>query len=212
MPMPLPTRVGGFGGVDGLKTYLQAEAITHVIDATHPFAAQMSGNAIQACADMQVPLLAFTRPPWTEIAGDTWQRVPDIAGAVSALDRSAARIFLAIGQMHLAAFAAQPQHSYLLRLVDPPSDVPLPNTEVVIAKGPFSRSDDLALLQDHQIELVISKNSGGDGAYAKIAAARQLGLPVVMIDRPTLLSQVGVYDVADAMNWLGHSIGTDLGV
>lgn len=209
---PLPQRIGGFGGVEGLQAYLRAEGITHVIDATHPFAAQMSHNAVVACAQAGVPLLALTRPAWKPVAGDNWARVPDIAGAVAMLDRPRSRVMLAIGRQHLAAFAPHPQHAYLLRLVDPPaSPLPLPEAEVIVDRGPFDAAADCALMQRHGIRLVVSKNAGGSGAYAKIEAARALGLPVIMIDRPAQPRRDEVSSVAAVFDWLDHP-GTDLGV
>ena len=121
---PLPTRVGGFGGVAGLQAYLQAERISHVVDATLPFAAQMSSNAVQACTAAGVPLLALERPAWQAQSGDVWTHVADIAAAVQALPRQPARVFLAIGKQNLAPFLACAQHWYLLRLVDPVLDLP----------------------------------------------------------------------------------------
>ena len=208
----LPVRVGGFGGVDGLQGYLGDHSITHVIDATHPFAGQMSRNAVAACSAANVPLVALTRAPWTQTQDDTWITVPDITGAVAALDQPAKRVFLAVGRMHLEAFAPNPQHHYLLRLVDPPTGaLQLPNTTTVIDRGPFSFDDDLKLMRDHNIDLVVSKNSGGSGAGAKILAARQLGLPVIMIDRPVLPSRRETHSVDGVLDWLrGH--GADLGV
>jgi precorrin-6A/cobalt-precorrin-6A reductase len=207
----LPVRSGGFGGVAGLRSYLVAEKISHVIDATHPFAAQMSRHAITACAETGVPLLALTRAPWQAVSGDHWVHVPDMEGAVAALDRPPLRVMLAVGRMHLAEFARQPQHHYLLRLVDPPDrPLPLPHADVIIDRGPFDVEADTRLMQEHGIQMVVSKNAGGTGAVAKIIAARQLGLPVVMIDRPALPQRREVYDVEAALDWL-HT-GTDLGV
>lgn len=184
---PIPTRIGGFGGVPGLIQYLRDHQITHVIDATHPFAVQMSTNAINACAATGTPLLALTRPAWEPEPGDTWQRVPDMTAAVAALAGPPRRILLAIGRMHLAEFAAQPQHHYHLRLVDAPAGPPpLPDHEVTIDRGPFSAEADAALLRTHRIDLVVSKNAGGTGSISKLIAARALGLPVLMIDRPRL--------------------------
>ncbi|WP_299655286.1 cobalt-precorrin-6A reductase [uncultured Tateyamaria sp.] len=209
---PLPQRIGGFGGVGGLVDYLRAEQITHVIDATHPFAAQMSRNAVEACAQAEVPLIALTRAPWVGQAGDDWTQVPDIAGAVAVLNQPAKRVMLAVGRMHLAEFAPNPQHFYLLRLVDPPKDPPpFPDHHVLVSRGPFTEGDDRALMLEHGIELVVSKNAGGTGAYAKIAAARALGLPVIMIDRPELPERQEAHSVAEVMDWLRHS-GVDLGV
>lgn len=209
---PLPQRVGGFGGAAGLADYLRAQEITHVVDATHPFAAQMSRNAVEACATAGVPLIALTRPPWVAQPGDRWIRVPDIPGAVAALDRARSRVMLAVGRMHLAAFAPNPQHFYLLRLVDPPAaPLPFPDAEVIVDRGPFDTATDLALMRRHGIQIVVSKNAGGTGAHAKIAAARSLGLPVVMIDRPAPPARSEVHDVAAVLDWLDHS-GTDRGV
>lgn len=203
MAQPLPLRVGGFGGVAGLADYLQAEEITHVIDATHPFAAQMSLNAISACTETGTPLIVLERAPWVAGAGDDWTHVPDIPAAVAALSGPPRRMFLAIGRQHLAPFAAQGQHRYLLRLVDPPTDpLPLPQADVVIARGPFHEADDIALLQAHRIDLVVAKNAGGKGAVAKIAAARALKLPVLMIDRPVLPPRRVAHEVPEVMAWL----------
>ena len=208
---PLPQRIGGFGGVEGLRDYLAENQITHVVDATHPFAAQMSRNAQMACAEAGVPLIALTRAQWVAQPGDSWTHVPDIAGAVAALDRTAARIMLAVGRMHLNDFAPNPQHFYLLRLVDPPqSPPPFPDHHVLVSRGPFTASDDRALMESHGIDLIVSKNAGGTGAYAKIEAARTLGLPVIMIDRPAIPDRAEAYSVSEVMVWLGH--GTDLGV
>jgi precorrin-6A/cobalt-precorrin-6A reductase len=202
MGQPIHMRVGGFGGVDGLLAYLGAEAITHVIDATHPFAAQMSTNAVAACAATGTPLIALERAPWVAGEGDAWMHVPDIPAAVDVLAGPPQRVFLAIGRQHIDAFAAQPQHHYLLRLVDEPSG-PLPfPAEVVVARGPFDVAGDTALMQTHGTEIVVAKNAGGKGAVAKIAAARALGLPVVMIDRPVIPPRRVVRSVADVMTWL----------
>jgi precorrin-6A/cobalt-precorrin-6A reductase len=203
MGQPIHMRVGGFGGVAGLCTYLQAEGITHVIDATHPFAAQMSTNAVAACAATGTPLIALERAPWVAGESDRWTQVPDLGSAVAALEGPAKRVFLAIGRQHLDPFAAQPQHRYLLRLVDPPTaPLPLPQADVVVARGPFGVASDTALMQTHETELVVAKNAGGKGAVAKIAAARALGLPVVMIDRPMIPDRRIARTVAEVMAWL----------
>ena len=201
---PLPTRVGGFGGVAGLQAWLQAQRITHLVDATHPFAAHMSGNAVQACALAGVPLLAFERPAWVPGAGDQWVCVPDIAGAVTALPHSPARVFLAIGRQNLLPFAGCAQHHYLLRLVDAMPDLPLPGAQVVIARGPFTVEADRALLQQHGITHVVAKNSGGSGAAAKLEAARSLGLQVIMVNRPKVPTRPTVATVEQVMAWLGR--------
>lgn len=204
-PQPLPTRVGGFGGVDGLVNYLRNERITHLIDATHPFARQMSTHAVTAAERAGVRLLALSRPPWTPVAGDRWQCVSDMDAARAALAGPAQRIMLALGRLQLAAFAAQPQHRYLLRLVEPPDEpLPLPHTDVVIDRGPFAVDGDRALLRRYRIERVVCKNAGGEGARAKLTAARELGLPVLMIDRPPIPERAEVHDVEAVLNWLDH--------
>ena len=119
---------------------------------------------------------------------------------------------LAVGRMHLAEFAPNPKHFYLLRLVDPPSaPPPFPDHPVLVSRGPFTESDDRALMETQGIDLVVSKNAGGTGAYAKIAAARRLGLPVIMIDRPTLPARHEAHEVLEVLDWIAHS-GTDRGV
>jgi precorrin-6A/cobalt-precorrin-6A reductase len=208
---PLPQRIGGFGGVEGLRTYLVQERISHVVDATHPFAAQMSRNAVEAADACGIPLIALQRMPWQATAQDHWTMVADMEAAVDALPPAATRVFLAIGRQHIDAFARVPQHHYLLRLVDQPSaPLPLPNAEIVISRGPFRVEDDLDLLRQHRVQVVVAKNSGGVGARAKIDAARVLGLPVVMIGRPALPTRAIRKTVPEVMAWLGHS--TLLGV
>ena len=204
---PMPTRVGGFGGVAGLQAFVQAERITHVVDATHPFAAQMSSNAVQACASAGVPLLALERPAWQAQSGDVWQQVPDIDAAVQALPGEPARVFLAIGSQHLAPFLACAQHWYLLRLVDPVLnsvlDLPAERGHVVLDRGPFTLEGDRALLQLHGITHVVSKNSGGAGAQAKLTAARERSLPVILIDRPFIPARPTVSTVEGVFACLG---------
>lgn len=202
-PQPVPVRIGGFGGVPGLADWLRTHRVTHLVDATHPFAARMSAHAVAAAAQTGVPLLALVRPPWEPGPGDRWTRVPDIPAAVAALAGPARRVMLAIGRMHLADFAAQPQHDYLLRLVDPPSEPPpLPRHRVVVDRGPFTVEADRALMVDHATDLVVSKNAGGAGARAKLEAARDLGLPVLMIDRPAVPPRAEVGSVEAVLDWI----------
>ncbi|MCB1404731.1 MAG: cobalt-precorrin-6A reductase [Rhodobacteraceae bacterium] len=202
-PQPIPVRIGGFGGVPGLVAYLHQHQITHLVDATHPFAAQMSTNAVLATRETGTPLLALTRPAWQPGPGDRWRSVPDMAAAVAALIGPAQNVMLAIGRMHLAEFAAQPQHHYLLRLVDAPVQTPpLPHHTVVVDRGPFSAEADRALMLHHRIDLVVSKNAGGTGSVSKLEAARALGLPVLMIDRPDLPPRAQVHDTAAVLDWL----------
>ncbi len=202
----LPTRVGGFGGVDGLVQYLRAQRVSHVIDATHPFAAQMSRNAIDACAALGLPLLAMERPAWQALAGDQWLHVADMDAAAQALTPQMQRVFLAIGRKQLAAFAPRAaQHHFVLRVIDQTEEVlPLPASrcELLIARGPFALDDERALLQRHAIDAIVSKNAGGADTYAKIEAARELGLPVIMVDRPLLPARTRCETPQQAMQWL----------
>lgn len=203
-PQPLPMRIGGFGGVDGLIAYLQAENITHVVDATHPFAAQMSWNAHAASGALGLPLLALERAAWRPLKIDNWTDVADNAAALAALPDHPARVFLAIGKQGLDDFKTGVQHHYLLRLVDAPLAKPLPDCTVITAKGPFTIEGDTALMQKHKITHVIAKNAGGKGASAKLAAARALGLPVIMIARPVLPERERVESVDAVLAWLDH--------
>jgi len=208
---PVPIRIGGFGGVRGLVDHLRAHRVTHLVDATHPFAATMSAHAVVAAQEAGVPLLALTRPAWEPVTGDRWTHAADIAHAVAQLAHAPRRVMLALGRMHVEAFAAQPQHHYLLRFVDAP-DVPpaLPRHALVVDRGPFTADDDERLMREHAIDLVVCKNAGGSGAAAKLTAARRLALPVLMIDRPALPPRRAVHDPHQLLAWLGHD--TERGV
>lgn len=215
-PQPVPVRIGGFGGVDGLAAYLRDNGITHLVDATHPFAAQISENAVRAAKLAKVALIALTRPAWAPGPGDIWQQVPDMQAAIAALAGPARRVFLALGRLHLAEFAAQPQHHYVLRLVDAPeTPPPLPDHHIILDRGPFDPAIDETLMRSHRIDLVVCKNAGGSGARAKLLAARALGLPVVMIDRPTLPHRPEAQSVQAVLDWIragADSAHADLGV
>ncbi|AWM00473.1 cobalt-precorrin-6A reductase [Bradyrhizobium amphicarpaeae] len=201
---PLPTRIGGFGGVGGLADYIRSEGITHVIDATHPFAAEMSRNAVEACAQTGTPLIALERAPWTRAPGDNWIEVADVSVAVATLPEAPAKVFLGIGRQHIAPFAAKPQHIYTLRFVDPP-EAPLPfAAEMIVSRGPFLLNGELEMMRERGIGWIVARNSGGHGAHAKIDAARMLGLPVIMISRPQLPERLRVESVTEVMQWLGH--------
>ena len=203
---PVPVRIGGFGGVDGLVHHLQQERVTHLVDATHPFAATMSRHAVEAAQLAGIGHIMLTRPPWEAGEGDRWSHVPDIAGAVAALEGGARRVMLALGRMHVDAFADQPQHDYLLRFVDAPDIAPtLPSHWLVVDRGPFTLEGDLALMREYRVELVVAKNAGGIGARAKLDAARVMGIPVLMIDRPPLPPAQTTHSVADVIDWLDHS-------
>lgn len=203
-PQPVPTRVGGFGGVAGLVSYLNAEAITHVIDATHPFAAGMSRNAVAACAQADTALIRLERAPWTAQAGDSWTMVDRVEDMPDALPDAPARVFLAIGKQQIGLFSVKPQHHYVLRLVDAPdAALPLPQATVVLARGPFTVQGDTALMLEHRITHVLAKNAGGTAAHAKLEAARVLHLPVILAGRPNLPGAT-LGNVDAVMGWLGH--------
>ncbi|WP_428385400.1 cobalt-precorrin-6A reductase [Methylocystis sp.] len=199
----LPTRVGGFGGVEGMMRYLVEARISHVIDATHPFAARISANARAACAAVGAPLLVLTRPPWSPGRGDRWIKVESNADAAHALGAAPRRVFLAIGRQGVADFRLAPQHDYILRVIEPPraEDLP-PSCAVIFGRGPFALEDEIALMRDQGVETIVTKNSGGALAYAKIEAARTLGLDVVMIARPASAAAATTHSVDAALAFL----------
>lgn len=193
-------RTGGFGGADGLARHLRDEGIDAVVDATHPFASMMPSNAATACATVGVPRLRLVRPPWRPGPGDQWTEVDDLVGAAEAVRRSGARrVLLTTGRLELAPFVGISGVSYVLRAIEDPGPLPFP-AEVVLARGPFTVDDEIALLTDTGAELLVSKNSGGDDA--KLVAARRTGRPVVMVRRPAPAGGPTVEDVSHALAWL----------
>jgi precorrin-6A/cobalt-precorrin-6A reductase len=205
---PVPVRRGGFGGAHGLAEYLRAQRIDFLIDATHPYAETISANAAQAASQTNTPVLALRRPPWTAVDGDVWVDVSDAQDAVRALGQRLRRVFLAVGRQELTPFCAAPQHHYFIRSVDPvepPLDVP--HAHYILARGPFTDSEDRAVLQSFCIDAVVAKNSGGEATYSKIAAARLLGIPVFMFRRPAVPECLSVATVAEAVAWLDHAVG-----
>ena len=203
VPPPIPFRVGGFGGIPGLKTYLAETKTDAVVDATHPFAAQMSRHATTACGDLGVPLARFTRPPWLRRDGDRWSSVPDMDSAVRALGETARRVFLTIGGLQLAAFGAAPRHHYIVRTIERPDTIGLlPSHRLILARGPFGVAGEIALMREERVEVLVTKNSGGAATEAKLAAARVLGVEVVMIERPATGDGPG-FDTVDAvLHWI----------
>jgi precorrin-6A/cobalt-precorrin-6A reductase len=200
---PVPVRSGGFGGVERLVRYLRDARIDVLIDATHPFAGRMSGNAIEAARAAGIPLLAVERPAWQKQPGDRWTEVPDMASAVAALGPRPRIVFGATGRLALAELKAAPQHTYVIRLIDAPQAPPgLPSALIIQARGPFTPSDDIRLFREHGIEVILAKNSGGEAAVSKIEAARALALPVIMIARPFIPPRPTAVTVEEAMAWL----------
>ena len=195
-------RTGGFGGADGLAKYLTTEKIDLLIDATHPYAATMPHAAAEACARIGVARLRLLRPAWTQHKGDRWIAAADLTAAASMLPGLGARVFLTTGQRDLDVFAPLTGIWFLIRLIEPPDSVPLTQYQVILDRGPFRAEDEIALLREHRIETVVSKNSGGEATTGKITAARTLGLPVIMIERPAQPDGETV-DTADAcLAWI----------
>ncbi|GAA0257159.1 cobalt-precorrin-6A reductase [Cryptosporangium japonicum] len=201
---PGEVRIGGFGGVAGLAAYLPG--FDAVIDATHPFAARMTAHAVEACARVGVPLAVLRRRGWDEVPGDRWVRVGSLADAAEVLPPGQ-RVFLTTGVRGLDVFAGCDQW-FLIRCVDPPS-VPLPpRSSVLLARGPFAYADELALLREHAIDVVVTKDSGGSATYPKLEAARTLGLPVLMITRPPVPPSASVVTTPEAAAaWLERQAG-----
>lgn len=194
-------RVGGFGGVDGLAAYLREHRVGKVVDATHPFAAGISANAAAATARAGVPLLVVRRPGWTAGDGDRWHRVPDLAAAARLLPRLGHRVFLTTGRQSIAAFAGLDDCWFLTRSVEEP-EPPMPaRCEVVLDRGPFTLDGERRLLDHHRIEVLVSKDSGGPAA--KLVAARERGIPVVLVDRPPVGPAATVVgSVDEAVGWV----------
>ena len=199
----IPSRIGGFGGVDGIAAYMQAMQTPLVIDATHPFAAQMSWNAAQACARLGVPRLTFTRKPWTPAHDDRWIEVPDIEAAVDALGEAPAHVFLTVGRLSLGAFKRAPQHSYVARSIDQPepSELP-PRCRVLLARPPFALAEERALMEAEAFDFICTKNSGGAATENKLLAARELGLRVIMVNRPQAPDGETLFDLDAVLDWI----------
>jgi precorrin-6A/cobalt-precorrin-6A reductase len=201
LPPPIPFRVGGFGGVAGLETYLTEWKHGAVIDATHPFAVQISRNAVAACRKVGVPIAGLTRPPWRQQNDDRWTNVADIAGAVRALGDRPRRVFLTIGGVQLAEFGQAPQHRFLVRTIDPLESA-FTFDRLILARGPFSVEDEIALMRDERIDTLVTKNSGGLATEAKIKAARLLGIEVVIVDRPAPEEYAAFHAIDEVLAWI----------
>ena len=204
--MALPVRIGGFGGAEGLARHLAENGIDLLVDATHPFAARISANAALAAAEAGVAILAIRRPAWERRRGDDWREVERLADAPAALGAAPRRVFLTTGRMEVAVFAAAPQHDYLVRTIEPVgAALDVPRLTAILARGPYDEASEGAFLSRERVELLVSKNAGGAATYGKIAAARALGLPVVMVRRP---EKPAVASVPDAQAALARILGS----
>lgn len=202
---PVPVRVGGFGGAQGLAAYLRDRKVGLLVDATHPFAVRISGNAVAAARTAGVPLVVLRRPGWQRRDGDRWIEASSLEAAVEKLGTAPRRVFAALGRQELAPLEAAPQHFWLLRSVDPVSPpLRVPAATYLLGRGPFEPAAEEALLRDHGIDAVLSKNSGGAASYGKIAAARALGLPVFLVARPPPGDAPVAETVAEALQMLDH--------
>ncbi|MDR7274484.1 cobalt-precorrin-6A reductase [Catenuloplanes atrovinosus] len=200
---PGEVRIGGFGGAPGLAAWLRERRAGAVVDATHPFAGTISASAATACADTGTPLLLLRRPGWTARPGDVWHRVPSLPAAVAALPAIGRRALLTTGRQTLAAFAPLSDVWFLVRAVEPPAP-PFPaRMSVLLDRGPFTVEGERALLREHRVDVVVTKDSGSPAVAAKLDAARDLGVPVLMIDRPPAPPGVAsVASVAEAVAWV----------
>lgn len=201
----IPYRSGGFGGVEGLRAYLENEKIDVLVDATHPFAEQMPHHAAIAAARTKIPLIVLSRPAWCPGASDHWICVENMAAGARALGRDPKRVFLTIGRLQIDAFTLAPQHFYLVRVIEPLAVSPnLPRHRVILGRGPFTTEAEEKLLREESIDVIVTKNSGGEATFAKLLAARNLGLPVVMASRPRQAGEPVIHDPAEVMALLLH--------
>lgn len=200
-------RTGGFGGADGLADFLREARIDLLIDATHPYAARISHNAAEAGNRADIPRLMLLRPEWAREAGDHWIDVGDAAEAAERLNEIPGPVFLAIGRQDLAPFAELGGRSFVVRMVEAiEAPLPIAGATIFAGRGPFKREEELTLIREHKIRVVVSKNSGGTSAYAKIVAARELSIPVIMLRRPGLPDGPTVASVDDAVAWVDRQI------
>lgn len=197
-------RIGGFGGIDGLSGWLRSEAVDALVDATHPYAVQMSRHAAVAATLAGIPHLRIDRPAWMAGPGDRWTRVRDAGEAAAGLGAKPRRVLLTLGSKGLAPFRGVPMHHYVIRCIDAPDPSLLPlDHHLLLARGPFTLQSEIALLDDQRIDLLVSKNSGGGATAPKLEAARNAGIPVLMIDRPPSPPDgLGVATATEALQWL----------
>ena len=200
-------RVGGFGGIDGLTSYLRDTATALVIDATHPFASQISQHAIAASGALGLPLLRLERPSWQPQPGDRWIAVSDMAAAATALAPVARRIWLTTGTAELSALSGLTDAWFLIRTITPPPvPLPLARYELLQARGPFEVAGERDIIRRYRIDTLVTKASGGNATEAKLIAAREAGISVIMIARPILPPAETVPDTAAALAWVATSL------
>ncbi|WP_238419433.1 cobalt-precorrin-6A reductase [Gordonia sp. 'Campus'] len=197
-----PVRIGGFGGPEGLRKWLLDNEIRAVVDATHPFAATITRNAARATEDAGIPLLRLRREPWSPGTADRWIRVPDLPSAAAEVARRGTRVLLTTGRQDVGVFADIDTAWFLIRVVDPPTAALPPNHALLRSRGPYDHASESALLRDNDIDLLVTKNSGGALTEAKLSAAADLGIDVVMVDRPAEPDSTAVSDVGAAREWL----------
>lgn len=201
-PLPVPTRLGRFGGEPGLGRFLQDENIDAVLDATHPFANQISARAARVCARAQVPYALVLRPEWSAEPEDHWQKVPDESAVADLLD-AGQRVFTTTGRATLERLAAGTDALFLVRqLEDRPPPEHMKNVQYIVGKGPFSVEDEIENLTRLNIDVLVVKNSGGLPSRTKLDAARALGLPVILIARPTQPDALILTSVDAALDWV----------
>lgn len=202
-PVPGMVRIGGFGGAAGLAEYLNTQRIERLIDATHPFATEISSAARLACDQTRVPRLLLLRPPWRRHPLDRWIEVDSIEAAAQIVGRVGRRAFLTVGASEVLAFATASGVRFVVRMIDPPRErLPMRFHEVVLGRGPFTLGEERHLLQRHAIDVLVCKASGGEATEAKLAAARDLSLPVIMVRRPPVERGLSVDTVEAALDWL----------
>lgn len=200
---PGEVRIGGFGGALGLADYLRVQGIAALVDATHPFARRMGWNAAAAAHEAGVPLLRLGRPPWQAGPGDRWTEIDDWDAAVALLRTRPRRVFLALGRQELAPFATLADTSFVIRSVEQPdAGLRFADAQFVLARGPFRLEDERTLLREHRIDCIVCKNSGGEATFAKLLAAREMGIEVIMQRRPPRPVVPEVADAAGAIAWL----------
>jgi precorrin-6A/cobalt-precorrin-6A reductase len=194
-------RIGGFGGPAALAAWLGEHGVTAVVDATHPFAERISASAAAACPLADVPLLRLQRPGWSERPGDDWRWVDDLDAAAAAIPALGERVLLTSGRQGLAAFADVDRAWFLVRCVERP-EPPLPaHHQLLLDRGPYTLDGELELIDAHRIELVVTKDSGGVHTQPKLEAARERGLPVIVVRRPRRADTASVATVAEALAW-----------